>query len=439
MKKLGKALILILLLCGVGVGGFFIGNRMPEVGVAAAETDAEELRREKMIQKIDELSTVIEQDFLFTADKKKMEDGVYKGLFESLKDPYSVYYSPEEFQRMMEDSAGQFAGVGVVITGAEDDFITVVSPIAGTPGERAGLKAGDKIVAIDGQSYMATDLEEAVAHMRGEVGTEVVLSVRRKENQETKTFDLTLKREMIQVQSVSSQMLQKEIGYVQITSFDEPTAADFKTHVEKLQAEGAKALVIDLRNNPGGLLSSCEEIADYLLGDATIVTTVDNKGAEQVSKSDAKSNSIPVVLLVNEGSASASEILTGALRDNKRAIAVGTKTYGKGIVQRIYPLAEGEETAGYKLTVAEYQTPSGEKINKVGITPDIVVELPAETKSIGPAALDADVQLKRAIEEVQKTAGITPAEESESSASQTSETTETSSEAAPSDASSEGE
>ena len=340
---------------------------------------------------------------------------------------------------MMEDSAGQFAGVGVVITGAEDDFITVVSPIAGTPGERAGLKAGDKIVAIDGQSYMATDLEEAVAHMRGEVGTEVVLSVRRKENQETKTFDLTLKREMIQVQSVSSQMLQKEIGYVQITSFDEPTAADFKTHVEKLQAEGAKALVIDLRNNPGGLLSSCEEIADYLLGDATIVTTVDNKGAEQVSKSDAKSNSIPVVLLVNEGSASASEILTGALRDNKRAIAVGTKTYGKGIVQRIYPLAEGEETAGYKLTVAEYQTPSGEKINKVGITPDIVVELPAETKSIGPAALDADVQLKRAIEEVQKTAGITPAEESESSASQTSETTETSSEAAPSDASSEGE
>lgn len=419
MKNFGKAVALLLVLFGVGAGGYFLGANsgatVQTAGQPQAAKASEETREQRIDRRVQEFYGVMHRDFLYDVDDDKVEADLYKGMFAGLGDPYSTYFTGEEFKRLMEDSSGEFAGVGIVITAGKDNLITVVSPIKGTPGEKAGIRTGDKIVAIDGKEYTAAEQDQAVNVMRGKVGDEVTLTIQREENGKPTRFDVKIKREIIHVDSVVSRMLDKEVGYVQITSFDEPTAQEFKTQVEQLQKDGAKAIVLDLRNNPGGLLSSCDAIADYLLGECTIVTTVDKNGHEQVTKSDAKENKIPLVLLVNGGSASASEILTGALRDNKRAIAIGTKTFGKGIVQRVYPLGTKLEDGGYKLTIAEYLTPSGAHIHGKGITPDIIVELPKDTEKIGPDALSQDTQLQRAITEVRKEAGLPAAAPAESS------------------------
>ena len=243
-------------------------------------------------------------------------------------------------------------------------------------------------------------MQEATDKMRGEPNTPVDLTVQRVIQGKTQTSHVRIVREMIKVDTVVSKMLPDNIGYVQLTSFDEDSAKDFEKAWKDLEKQGAKRFVLDLRNNPGGLLDTCEEIADLLLGKATIVTTVDNKGNEDKSESDDKQFTEPITVLANGGSASASEILLGALRDNKRAKSIGETTFGKGIVQQIYPLGEDGKEGGFKLTMAEYLTPNGEKIHGKGITPDIVVKAPEEAKGIGPSFLEEDPQLKRAIEEV---------------------------------------
>ena len=416
MKKTGKALILILLLGSFGIGGFFLGVNSRSTDQIAGNTGTTGSTgttqvsdygltedEQRILQNVREFSSVIENDYLFEYTAEDLENGIYKGLFAGLGDPYSVYYTGEEYMKLMEDTSGEFAGIGVIISAGEDNLITVVSPIDGTPASRAGLKSGDKIIAIDGVSYLAVDLEAASAKMRGEVGTEVSLTVQRENDGKIETFDVKIKREMIQITSVSSRMLEGDIGYLQINSFDEHTGTEFRENLDKLKGEGAKKLVLELRNNPGGLLSSLETVADILLGEGTIVTSVDNSGYEEVMTSDANQETMPIVVLVNEGSASASEILLGALRDHKRAISVGTKTFGKGIIQRIYPISEFDPSAGgFKLTMAEYMTPNGDRIHGEGITPDIVVELPEEVKGLGPDFLQEDTQLQRAIEEVKK-------------------------------------
>ena len=300
----------------------------------------------------------------------------------------------------MEDTTGKFAGVGLVITAGEDNLITVVSPIANTPAAKAGLKAGDKIVEVDGQAYEGKELQEATEHMRGKPKTSVELTVQRVINGKTQTSHVKLVREMIEVDTVIGKLMPDNIGYLQISSFEQVTAKDFKKEWEALEKQGAKKFIIDLRNNPGGLLTSCEEIADALLGKATIVTTVDNKGKKEASTSDEAQYKEPLVVLANGGSASASEILLGALRDNKRAKSVGEKTFGKGIVQQIYPLGENGKDGGFKLTMAEYLTPNGERIHGKGITPDIVVKAPEQAKGMGPDFLKEDPQLQRALQEV---------------------------------------
>lgn len=397
MKKFGKALILVLLLVAVGGGGFILGNNMQAVPGASTEEQAADRR---ILKNINLYREAIQSDYLFPYKKEDLETGIYKGLFWGLKDPYSEYYTAEEYKRLMEDTTGKFAGVGLVITAGEDNLITVVSPIANTPAAKAGLKAGDKIVEVDGQAYAGKELQEATEHMRGKPKTSVELTVQRVINGKTQTSHVRLVREMIEVDTVIGKLMPDNIGYLQISSFEQVTAKDFKKEWEALEKQGAKKFIIDLRNNPGGLLTSCEEIADALLGKATIVTTVDNKGKKDASTSDGAQYKEPLVVLANGGSASASEILLGALRDNKRAKSVGEKTFGKGIVQQIYPLGENGKDGGFKLTMAEYLTPNGEKIHGKGITPDIVVKAPEQAKGMGPDFLKEDPQLQRALQEV---------------------------------------
>lgn len=397
MKKFGKALILVLLLVAVGGGGFILGNNMQAVPGASTDEQAADRR---ILKNINLYREAIQSDYLFPYKKEDLETGIYKGLFWGLKDPYSEYYTAEEYKRLMEDTTGKFAGVGLVITAGEDNLITVVSPIANTPAAKAGLKAGDKIVEVDGQAYAGKELQEATEHMRGKPKTSVELTVQRVINGKTQTSHVKLVREMIEVDTVIGKLMPDNIGYLQISSFEQVTAQDFKKEWEALEKQGAKKFIIDLRNNPGGLLTSCEEIADALLGKATIVTTVDNKGKKEASTSDEAQYKEPLVVLANGGSASASEILLGALRDNKRAKSVGEKTFGKGIVQQIYPLGENGKDGGFKLTMAEYLTPNGEKIHGKGITPDIVVKAPEQAKGMGPDFLKEDPQLQRALQEV---------------------------------------
>lgn len=397
MKKFGKALILVLLLVAVGGGGFILGNNMQAVPGASTDEQAADRR---ILKNINLYREAIQSDYLFPYKKEDLETGIYKGLFWGLKDPYSEYYTAEEYKRLMEDTTGKFAGVGLVITAGEDNLITVVSPIANTPAAKAGLKAGDKIVEVDGQAYAGKELQEATEHMRGKPKTSVELTVQRVINGKTQTSHVKLVREMIEVDTVIGELMPDNIGYLQISSFEQVTAKDFKKEWEALEKQGAKKFIIDLRNNPGGLLTSCEEIADALLGKATIVTTVDNKGKKDASTSDEAQYKEPLVVLANGGSASASEILLGALRDNKRAKSVGEKTFGKGIVQQIYPLGENGKDGGFKLTMAEYLTPNGEKIHGKGITPDIVVKAPEQAKGMGPDFLKEDPQLQRALQEV---------------------------------------
>lgn len=398
MKKLGKTILLLLLLVSVGSGGFILGQNMEAEMLDIASEDVETDRR--IMKNIELYRQAIKSDYLFTYKPEDLETGIYKGLFWGLNDPYSEYYTPEEYQRLMEDTSGKFAGVGLVITAGDDNLITVVSPIANTPADRAGVKAGDKIIEVNGTTYTGQDLQEATDKMRGEPNTPVDLTVQRVIQGKTQTSHVRIVREMIKVDTVVSKMLPDNIGYVQLTSFDEDSAKDFEKAWKDLEKQGAKRFVLDLRNNPGGLLDTCEQIADLLLGKVTIVTTVDNKGNEDKSESDDKQFTEPITVLANGGSASASEILLGALRDNKRAKSIGETTFGKGIVQQIYPLGEDGKEGGFKLTMAEYLTPNGEKIHGKGITPDIVVKAPEEAKGIGPSFLEEDPQLKRAIEEV---------------------------------------
>lgn len=326
-----------------------------------------EYKQYKEFEKMYSLKSSIEQEYYKNPSESALVEGAIKGMFEGLNDPYSTYMTKKEFDALLEYTKGSFGGIGVYVSAEDDGFITIVSPIEDTPGARAGLKAGDKILKVDGETVSSKDIDKAVSKMKGEPGTKVTITIAREGVQEP--FDVHITREEIRIQTVKSEVKEDGIGYIRITTFDEKTAADFKTNLNALKSKGIKALVIDLRDNPGGLLDQCQEIADELLGKGTIVYTRDRSGNEEYLKSDEESKlGLPIAVLVNGGSASASEILSGAIKDNKAGILVGTKTYGKGLVQQVFPLEDG---SGYKLTVSQYFTPSGAYINKKGIQPDI--------------------------------------------------------------------
>lgn len=319
----------------------------------------------KKYDKMIGLERLVKEDFYQKPKDNKLVTGAIKGMFSGLEDPYSQYYTKDEFNRLKEQTSGSFVGIGIFISpSADDDYLTVISPIEGSPAEKSGIKAGDKILKVDGKAVSAKHSDEAIGMIKGKKGTSVELTLMR----DGKEFDAKVIREEIISKSIDSKMLEDGIGYIQITSFSENTYKEFKKALDTLKNDKLNALVLDVRDNGGGLLNICKDIADELIGEGTIVYTKDNKGNTEYLKSDKKELGIPMVILTNENSASASEILTGAIVDNKVGISIGTTTFGKGLVQSVRELNDG---TGYKLTTAQYFTPNGDYINGKGIKPNI--------------------------------------------------------------------
>lgn len=319
----------------------------------------------KKYNKLLGLESLVKGDFYKETSDEKLVNGAIKGMFSGLDDPYSQYYTKSEFERLKEQTSGAYVGIGVYISPtSEDDSITIIAPIEGSPAEKSGIKPGDKIMKVDGKTVSAKNSDEAIGMIKGKAGTNVELTIKR----DAKEFDVKVKREEIVSKSVESKVMDDNIGYINITSFNETTYDEFKSAIKDLKEKGIKGLALDLRDNPGGLLDVCKDIADELIGEGTIVYTKDNKGNTEYLKSDKKKLGLPIAVLINEGSASASEILTAAIVDNKEGIAIGTTTFGKGLVQSVRELKDG---TGYKLTTAQYFTPNGDYINGKGIKPKI--------------------------------------------------------------------
>lgn len=341
------------------------------------------------------LEKYLRENYLYNKDIKdeNLEAGLLKGLVAGLGDPYSQYLTAEEMAKLSETTTGKFQGIGVIISPDEDGTVTVISPIKGSPADRAGVESGDKILKINGKDFSAEKINEASKEMRGEKGTSVKILLLKKKN--LKTEEVEIKREEIKIDSIIKDKI-GDLGYIGITMFDEETGKDFVKALNELTSEGVKGIILDMRGNPGGVVDAAVEIGDAILPKTSFVTLKDNKGeVVQDYKLDDSYNDIKMVVLVNEGSASASEILSGAIRDLDRAKIIGKKTYGKGVVQNVMSLPGGD---GLKLTTSEYFTPSGKSINKKGIVPDIEVDLPDDVEGIGIDYKDTDTQLQKAIE-----------------------------------------
>ncbi len=310
----------------------------------------------------------IEENYVEPQDPHELIYGAIKGMVENL-DPHSSFMTKEEHKDLMIETKGSFTGIGIEIT-TRDNSITVVSPIEGTPAYKAGIKAGDQIIRINDESAAEMTLSDAVKRIRGPKGSSVKLTIRREGNEKPLEFELT--RDVIPLRSVRHYRLSPEIGYVRISNFQSKTEPDLKKALEALEEDGRlNGLILDLRNNPGGLLNQAIKVSDLFLDQGTIVSTKGrdpSQNMEITAQLDQPSRSYPMIVLVNEGSASASEIVAGALQDNKRALVLGSKTFGKGSVQTILPLSDG---SGLRLTTARYYTPSGHSIQLTGIVPDI--------------------------------------------------------------------
>ena len=332
-------------------------------------------------KKIDLFSDVLEKinkEYVDEVDQSKSMDAAINGLLQSL-DPYSAYMTPESFKGMQTETSGEFGGLGIEV-GMEAGVIKVISPIDNTPASKAGLKAGDYIVKINNAQVQGKTLTEAVDLMRGPVGSNIEITVRRRGVKKALIFNIT--REIIEVQSVKSELIDSNIGYIRLTSFNENSSEQIKDKVNKLNKnKNLKGYILDLRNNPGGLLSQAIKISDFFLENGEIVSTKSRKVSENrkwFAKKGDLTNGKTLIILINYGSASASEIVAGALKDHKRAIILGENSYGKGSVQSIIPL---KNRGAIRLTIAKYYLPSGKSISEVGVTPDIeVVENPDDFK-----------------------------------------------------------
>ncbi len=365
------------------------------------EKHSNKLNDEYVLERINEVKKMIDKNYYKNADDYDVLIGMLKGAVSSLNDPYSYYMTEEEYKKFNEETDGEFAGLGIYVSGSIDDnLITVVAPMKGTPADRAGLKTDDKIIKINGKDFTADKMDDAVSIMRGKPGEKVKITIlRRDENGKAKFIDFEIVREIIKVQTVSSKLLKNNIGYIHITGFDTPTYNDFNKQYKELKKQGMSKLILDLRNNPGGLLSTSTEVVNTFLDGGLIMYTLDKQNNKQTINATKGADDVKIAVLVNKGSASASEIVAGALKDRKRATIIGTQTFGKGIVQTVYNMPDGE---GLKLTTSAYYTPSGVNIHGKGIAPDINIELNKEVKSISIDNLNKDNQIQKAIEILNK-------------------------------------
>ncbi len=332
---------------------------------------------------------VVKARYVEQVDTETLIAGAVKGMVSSLGDPHSIYMDAKMYKEFMVETEGSFGGVGMVL-GVKDKTLTVVSPIEGTPSDKAGIKSGDQILKIDGKDTKDMALDEAVSKIRGPEGTTINLSVRH-ENEPVKEIALT--RSNIQIKTVAGKMLPDKIGYIRISMFNDNTGNDFAQKYKELEAEGMKGIILDLRDNPGGLLEESVKVASKFVPKGPVVSVVTRDGHRETHSSNLEAIKYPVAVLVNGGSASASEIVSGAIQDTASGTLIGTKTYGKGSVQTVLRLDSG----AIKLTIAKYLTPNDRSINGIGIEPDIKVEMDRDAKS--------DIQLDKAIDFVKEKMG----------------------------------
>ena len=331
---------------------------------------------------------MIETRYVTDVDSSSLMDGAIDGMVKSLGDPHSIYMKTSMYKSLKEHTAGAFGGIGVTM-GFKDDKVTIMSVLEGTPGERVGLKVGDEIMSVDGTPVTEYQPEEVALHIRGEAGTEVKLMIHRAEEEDK---EYAIERDTIKVPSAKGKLLDDStMGYIRIASFAENTGDEFKAEYKRLKEAGMTGLILDLRQNPGGLITSCVEVADMLVPKGNVVSVVQRDGSREDFDSTLEDSSLPIVVLIDENSASASEILAGALQDREAATIVGMKSYGKGSVQVVVPLFHED---GLKLTIAKYYTPSGKCIDGIGIEPDVEVKLPED--------MHEDTQLNMAREVLQK-------------------------------------
>ena len=397
MKRFGKIILSIVLVGAIGFAGFMLGSNV-DLGQGMGTKDKE------LIGEMESLKGLLDKNFLFDFKDEDIYNGALKGMFANLGDPYTSYYPKDEYEKLMENLDGRYKGIGVTVSASKEGMIKVVQVFEDSPAKEAGMKSGDYIKSVEGTDFDATELEKAVSVIRGEPGSKVKIEVLRvsEDKPEGEEIPMLVERRDVTVDTVYSKTLNisgKKIGYLRLSAFDDITWNDFKEHYSKLKNANIEGLIFDLRNNPGGALDVCLNIADTFLDEGVVVTTEDKNGNVITEKSDANMDDIPMVVLVNENSASASEILAGAFKDRGRAKIIGTKTFGKGIVQKLFPLENG---AGAKITISEYKTPNDEKINKIGVKPDIEVENKNQDLDLNENDFSKDQQFLKALAELVK-------------------------------------
>lgn len=406
-----------LIIVGMSLGIFLIGRTAIDGPQQAAESNQAEnqngsLDVNRITKKITTLQQIIDKYYLFDEDTTQVEDWIYKGMMFGLIDPYTTYYTAEEYQKLNEDTEGEYHGIGVMISqNRGTGLITVIKVFKDTPAAEAGMRPGDILYKVGDMEVTGMDMDILVKdYIKGKDGSEVELTVFRQD--EGEYVDLKMERRNVTVQTVEYQMMEDSVGYIAVSQFDVVTADQFKAAVDDLEKQGMKKLVVDLRNNPGGVLGTVVDMLDYILpddlaieGDKDLVRTnpeatllvymADKNGkGEQEYASDGHSLDIPMAVLVNGESASASEVFTGAMKDYGRATIVGTKTFGKGIVQNLIPLDNG---TAIKMTTAHYYTPSGFDLHGKGIEPDVEVELKEELRNQITVDVKEDNQIEAAL------------------------------------------
>ncbi|MDO5411104.1 MAG: S41 family peptidase, partial [Lachnospiraceae bacterium] len=381
---IGILIVLIPLFTFIGVGAFMLKSSQSHIAIVSGKGfDLTEIEA-----KLGMIRQVIGSAFLFDYDDDALKEKIYAGYVEGLGDPYSCYYTAEEYKAMSETTQGTYYGIGVMISQEVDTGrVSVIRVFSGSPAEEAGIKVGDILAEVAKEEVTGMDLNEVVSRIKGAEGTTVEVKVYREGEEDALTLDV--ERRQVDVDTVYYKMLDNGIGYLELTEFDSVSVEQFTAALKKLKAQGMKSLILDLRNNPGGLLDVAVSIADELIDKGKIVSIEDKNGKTEVYKAKEKGAlDLPLAVLVNGNSASAAEVLSGSIKDYGIGTLIGTQTFGKGIVQTIVPFSDG---TAMKITTAHYYTPSGNDIHKVGIKPDVIVEDNKETK-------DVDEQLQKAIE-----------------------------------------
>lgn len=385
-KGIAVGVAVTLVVTGTGFAGY--QKIMFPKGSALSDT--------KTVQKLNYLESLINEEYLEEKEEDSLREGLYAGIMSGLNDPYSTYYTAEQYKELNTSNEGSYVGIGAVLQNDKDGGAKIVQLYEGGSGEQAGLKKGDVLKAIDGEDVTEKETSDIASMIRESDKDSVTLTIQR--NEETKEIKVEIRD--VEIQTVSHEMLDDETGYIRISEFSEVTSNQYKKAFEDLQDKGMKKLVVDLRDNPGGLLTAVCDVLRQILSEGLIVYTEDKNGKKEEEKCDGKSElAMPLAVLVNGGSASASEIFAGAVKDYGIGTIVGTTTYGKGVVQTIQPLSDG---SAVKITIAKYFTPKGNDINKKGIAPDVEAEVSEDSTDWTELTHEEDTQLQAALKEIRQ-------------------------------------